>query len=57
MQSSNPMESMINDAFGFTGNNMNEHDVTMNGEEIFNEKHTEMPNEDYAKFYELIEDD
>ncbi|KAL3337539.1 hypothetical protein AABB24_029931 [Solanum stoloniferum] len=50
------MESMINNAFGFTGNNMNEPDVPMNGEEIFNEEHTEKPNEDYAKFYELIED-
>lgn len=56
LQPSDPMESMINDAFGFAGNNMNEPDVTMNGEEIFNEEHTEKPNEDYSKFYKLIED-
>ncbi|XP_016460942.1 uncharacterized protein LOC107784327 isoform X2 [Nicotiana tabacum] len=50
-----PMVTMINDAFGFIGNNVNEPGVScepMNSEERFNEEH----NEEYAQFYELVED-
>lgn len=53
------METMVSDAFGFAGNNVNEPDVScepMNIEELFNEEHIKGRNEDYSKFYELIED-
>ncbi|XP_059281239.1 uncharacterized protein LOC132034924 [Lycium ferocissimum] len=59
LQPQNLMETMINDACGFTGNNVNDTDMSsesINRNEIFNEEHIERHNEDYAKFYEMIED-
>ncbi|XP_019238267.1 PREDICTED: uncharacterized protein LOC109218359 [Nicotiana attenuata] len=59
LQHQDPMEVMINDAFGFTRNNVNEPGVSsnhINREEIFDEGHVEGHNEDYIKFYELVED-
>ncbi|XP_055812627.1 uncharacterized protein LOC129882385 isoform X1 [Solanum dulcamara] len=53
------MEFMVNNAFGFTRNNINEPDVScepIKGEEIFIEEHIERRNEDYAKLYDLVEE-
>ena len=59
LQPQDPMEIIINDAFGFTRNNVNELGISsnhINREEIFDEGHIEGHNEDYIKFYELVED-
>ncbi|XP_075113362.1 uncharacterized protein LOC107776664 [Nicotiana tabacum] len=59
LQPQDLMVTMVNDAFGFMGNNINELGVSyepMNSEETFNKGHIYGHNEEYAKFYELVED-
>ncbi|CAN4091578.1 unnamed protein product [Withania somnifera] len=54
------MECMVNGAFGFTRNNIGERDVScepMDKEKMSHEMYIGRNNEDYVKFYELIEDD
>lgn len=59
LQPQNVMETMINDAFGLTRNNVNEPCTSyepVTREETLNEGHNEAHNEDYVEFYELLKD-